>query len=115
MTRKAKAGVLLLGLAGLLGGCDKLKRERFEMIRVQVDAKGDVEKLIGPPDYKLPAQWHYERDDQHLIVRVDFDDNGVVTRKQWIDAMAARWDDSQSPDKQPASESTTIKTRKTDD
>jgi hypothetical protein len=81
-------------LVAALAGCDKLTREHFDQIRVRQDAQADVVRLIGPPDFKLPGQWHYEREDRHLIVRVDFDPAGIVTRKQWVDAMTSTWVDS---------------------
>jgi hypothetical protein len=115
VTRRHVHTLALSAAVAALAGCEKLTRERFEMIRVQMDAKADVEKLIGPADYKLPSQWHYERDDQHLVVRIDFDNKGVVARKQWIDAMHADWKDSQPPDEIPVRESTTIETHQSDE
>lgn len=100
------AGTCLVFLAG----CDPLTRERYEMITLNVDTDFDVEKMIGPPDHKLPGQWHYERTDKHLIVKVEFDDNGVVTRKEWIDALAGTWEDTEDPGDEPSYETTVIRT-----
>ena len=111
---KVRSTLLVLVMAGtcftLLTGCDPLTRERYEMITLNVDQQFDVEKMIGPPDYKLPGQWHYERVDKHLNVKIEFDENGVVTRKEWIDALAETWEDTQQPGDEPTYETTEIRT-----
>jgi len=111
---KIRSMLLVLLAAGtcfaLLTGCDPLTRERFEMITIDVDRQFDVEKMIGPPDYRLEGQWHYERIDKHLNVKVEFDESGVVTRKEWIDAMAETWEDTDDPGDEPTYETTTIRT-----
>ncbi len=99
------AGAVLLAMTG----CDKLTRSRYELIRVQIDTKDDVERLIGDPTHALPTRWHYERMDKHLEVFVDFNEDDIVTRKQWIDAGAAEWDDSAPPTDEPVYERTTIR------
>jgi hypothetical protein len=88
----------MLAVSGVLflGGCaDKLTRSRFEMIEVHVSDKDDVARTLGDPSRQLDDQWHYERVDKHLNVIIEFDDGGVVIRKQWIDAMAEEWEDTE--------------------
>jgi hypothetical protein len=97
----------------LSGGCDRLTRSHFDMITTNVDAEMDVEKLLGPPNDKVQNQWVYERPEKHLHVLLDFNDNGVVTRKQWVDGSAEEWSDSSPPDPTIIRERTTI--RKSDD
>ncbi|HEV8261141.1 MAG TPA: hypothetical protein VGM03_14480 [Phycisphaerae bacterium] len=92
----------------LLVGCDKLTRNHFEMIQQGVSDKDDVERTIGKPDHVLDDQWHYERVDKHLNVQVDFDERGLVSRKQWIDATTGEWSDTTTP---PADQSTRESTR----
>jgi hypothetical protein len=100
------AGICLAGLTG----CDPLTRKNYDMITLHVDGKPDVERMIGKPDHKLPSQWHYERVDKHLVVKVEFDQADLVTRKEWIDADAGEWDDTRSPSGENSDyESTTIR------
>ena len=55
--------------------------------RVQdVSTTEDVAKALGEPTNELPWYWHYERLDPSLNVFINFNADGVVTRKQWIDA-----------------------------
>ena len=106
----AKRLLLVAVAAGLFcTGCDQLTRDHFDMITVGVDAKPDVERMIGEPTNKLDDQWHYQRMDKHLEVFVDFDDSNVVTRKQWIDALNEEWYDTKKSDGQPSYESTEIR------
>ncbi len=79
-------------------GCnDPLQYENFSHIRQNATMQWEVEKLIGDPDQKLDNQWLYERPEKHLTALVDFDSDGTVTRKQWIDADSGVWEDSQEP------------------
>ncbi len=83
----------------LLTGCqDKLTHENFSRIRVDVSTQPIVEGLIGEPTDAFAERWFYERPKKHLTVLIDFNESGYVSRKQWIDAMAATWDDSQAAD-----------------
>lgn len=91
-----------------LTGCDKLTRNHFELIQQGVDDKEDVERTLGRPDHVMGQAWHYERVDQHLNVQIDFDEQGVVSRKQWIDANTGDWIDTAPP---PADQSTSESTR----
>ncbi len=100
--------LLTLGVFFLVG-CDQLTREHYEMITVNVDKEFDVDKMIGEPDSKISGLWLYEREDKHLVVKIEFDDDGVVTRKEWIDAMGGTWDDSQESGDDSVYESTTIR------
>ncbi|MCK4658489.1 MAG: hypothetical protein KAV82_03115 [Phycisphaerae bacterium] len=100
------AGILLVS-----GGCaDKLTRSHFEMIELNISNTDDVARTIGDPSYKLDDQWHYERVDKHLNVIINFSDQGVVARKQWIDARGdGVWEDTQQPGDTDTHESTKIR------
>jgi hypothetical protein len=89
--------VIVAGVGlGLLTGCaDKLTRSHYDMIVVDTSTKIDVEKTIGEPTYRLGDQWHYERVDKPLNVFIHFNDQDVVSRKQWI--TAEEWDDTEEP------------------
>ncbi|MCP4590523.1 MAG: hypothetical protein GY842_07255 [bacterium] len=102
---------LALGLVGILAvcGCDKLTRNHYEMIVQNVSTTDDVARTIGPPSHELPGQWHYTREDKHLTVIIDFSDGDVVVRKQWVDGLAAEWDDTQKPGDTDSYESTKIR------
>ena len=90
---------LVLVTAALLTGCgDKLTHDNFSQIRQDVSTRPIVAGLIGEPDSELDNRWYYERPDKHLTVFVDFDESGYVSRKQWIDAMTATWEDSEPMD-----------------
>lgn len=89
------AVVIAAGLAGVLAGCqDPFVYDNFSQIRVDASMQWEVEKTIGEPSQKLGDQWLYERPPKHLTALIDFDEDGVVTRKQWIDAMSGVWEDS---------------------
>ena len=81
---------------GVLTGCaDKLTRSHYEMIVVDTSTKLDAEKTLGDPSYRLDDQWHYERVEKHLNVFIHFNDQAVVTRKQWITGEG--WEDTEEP------------------
>lgn len=111
---KKNLSLAMLGVlcAGFLTGCDPLTRNRFELINVDISTKVDVEHTLGKPTTLLPDRWHYERPVRHLNVFVDFDDNGVVSRKQWIDAATGEWADTQESGDGNTRESTTIRTNR---
>lgn len=97
--RSIRRSLIQVGLAVvvvvLLTGCqDKLTHENFTQIRQDVSTRPIVEGLIGQPDDEVGSRWYYERPGKHLSVFIDFDEGGYVSRKQWIDAMSATWDDS---------------------
>ncbi len=102
---------MVLGCLGLMTGCDQLTREHYNMITVDVDTQFDVDRIIGEPNNKLDNEWLYERVDKHLVVKIEFGDGGVVTRKEWIDAAEGVWDDSeQAPTEASSYESTQVRT-----
>ena len=104
-------GVMLVaGAVLMLGACDNLTRNHYEMILQNVSTTDDVARTIGDPDSMLEGQWQYERVDKHLNVIIDFNDDGVVVRKQWISAGEGVWDDTEKPGETDAHESTTIRT-----
>ncbi|MFH0980608.1 MAG: hypothetical protein V2A79_03600 [Planctomycetota bacterium] len=108
-TRWMTGVILAAGTVAAVGGCDKLTRNHYEMIQQSVSTTDDVARTIGDPSDKLPGQWHYEREDKHLNVIIDFNDQGVVVRKQWIDAMAPEWEDTEKPGETDKYESTQIR------
>lgn len=90
---------LMLACASLLAASacasrDKLTEQNFRQIRLSASTEDDVKNLIGEPTSKLPGLWMYQRPDKHLTAMVDFDDQGKVTRVQWIDALGEKWEDS---------------------
>jgi len=110
MRRWATCAILLPGVLLVLGGCaDKLTRNHYEMIVVNTSTADDVSRTIGEPNHpKLPELWLYERVDKHLIVKIEF--SGVtVIRKEWIDAMAEEWEDTDQPGDTDNYESTKIR------
>jgi hypothetical protein len=93
------AFAVVAGLVGLiLTGCatkDRLTYDNFQQLRVHSATQADVVELIGEPDNRLGDMWMYHRPDAHLEVMIDFDEQGRVTRKQWVDGAGEHWHDSQ--------------------
>ncbi len=96
--------VVIRSLCGFLSsavvftaGCaspDRLTHDNFRQIKVKSSTEDDVRGLIGEPSHKLIGLWTYQRPDKHLSAMVDFDDEGRVSRVQWIDALGEVWEDS---------------------
>lgn len=106
-------GMMSLGLALLAGtGCENLTRSRFEMVSVNVSTREDVRHTLGPPSYVMDGRWQFERPERHINVLIDFDERGVVTRKQWIDANTGEWADSKPAGDESSREKTTVRTIK---
>ena len=88
---------LALGTASVLSGCaspDRLVKANYTQIQQNSSTQADVETLIGKPESKLADMWIYQRPDDHLTVLIDFDAQGRVTRKQWVDGIDGAWDDT---------------------
>jgi len=83
-------------LAGV--GCaasrDRLVYDNYTQIRSNVHMQADVEAILGEPDQKMADTWIYQRPDKHLVVMVEFDEQGKVSRTQWVDAMGETWHDT---------------------
>lgn len=90
--------VVTSGLVLLATGCqgkqDRLIYENFQRVRVLISDRGDVTRSIGHPDHELGDEWLYVRSEDHLVVRVEFDETGRVARTHWIDAKSGTWEDS---------------------
>ncbi len=86
--------VLLLAGAAGCASKDKLVYENYSTIRANASTMDDVEAALGEPTSKLSELWIYERPDQHLIVKIEFDKSNRVTRTQWIDALGETWHDT---------------------
>ncbi len=114
MSGRRLMGLVTLGpvAAVLMTGCDSLTRDRFEMIVVEVSERVDVERTLGPPTIRSTEQWHYERPERHLNVLIDFDESGVVLRKQWIDATSGEWSDTAEAGETDSRETTRVRTVK---
>jgi hypothetical protein len=95
----------VLGLVAAVSGCqakdDSLTYDRFRRVEPYVSTRADVVELLGEPDHRLghngqdagESIWVYSRHDDHLFARIEFDGR-TVSRKEWIDASRARWEDS---------------------
>ena len=84
-------------LAALFAGCrqDPLAYENFRQIQQNHSTQADVLTMLGDPEEEFEGHWLYERPNKHLIVLIEFDEDGLVSRKQWIDAEDKFWDDSE--------------------
>lgn len=90
---------LALVVAMLVGGCastpDKVMHRNYELIRENASTRIEVGSLLGTPEHRIGDTWMYTRPEQHLTVIIDFDANGQVVRKQWVDGVQGTWEDSQ--------------------
>lgn len=83
-----KNTILLAAFTLLLVGCErKFTRDRFDMIKVGVDERYDVAKILGDPTttFSDSDQWFYEDEDDHYQALIHFSDDGKVAGKQWMD------------------------------
>jgi len=82
----------------VIGGCappDRLAYDNYTQVRTTVSTEADVAAILGEPDQKMADTWIYQRPDKHLVVMIEFDDKGKVSRTQWIDAMGETWHDTE--------------------
>ena len=97
--------VMFVGaLTVFLVGCaapDRLAHTNYDRIQKHGSSHGEVLELIGEPDNKLGDTWLYERPDKHLTVMIDFDKDGKVERKQWIDGLGESWEDTKDTQNRP--------------
>ncbi len=84
----------LLLVCGCRSTPDRLTYDNYSRVAQHSSTQTEVSALLGEPTNRLGEQWIYERPKQHLFVFVDFDDQGRVSRKQWIDAPSGTWDDT---------------------
>ena len=97
--RSSEHALLILGFAALfLSACkstpDKFVHRNFSLIRQQHSTQADVIALIGEPSHQLGDLWMYERPEKHLFAKIEFDENGQVVEKEWIDGVQGVWEDS---------------------
>ncbi len=99
MMRARTYGLWAMSLGAILSltACqqpDRLTFDNFQQVHKSVSTKTDVTAVLGSPDSDMGGLWMYTRPDKHLVVMIDFDAAGRVTRSQWIDAMAEQWQDT---------------------
>jgi len=102
MTRlsvKRIASFLALAVVVMVGGCattpDRVMHRNYTQIRENASSRTDVGALLGTPEHTIGDTWMYTRPEQHLTVIIDFDANGLVLRKQWVDGEKGTWEDSE--------------------
>lgn len=81
----------------LLVGCaapDRLTFDNYSSVNNKMSTQADVRAALGEPDNILGNKWLYERPDKHLTVMIDFDKDGKIERKQWVDASGVQWHDT---------------------
>ena len=104
-TGKMLVAVTALALVVLATGCEKkLTYKRFQMVREGYATHMDVEQTLGEPDQKVGDVWNWQDFDRHITCNVYFDDNGVVAKKEWIDAKKGQREGS-APGVEESSES----------
>ncbi len=103
MMRRFAIASVFGAFAVCFGGCakDMVTVEHFNLIHLGTSTRTDVRATLGEEYEDRGEHWEYERMDRHLTVFFYFDDDGTVTKKDWIDAKAGAWDSS---DEDPAGE-----------
>jgi hypothetical protein len=95
---KRIGSVLAVLSAMLVAGCqsrpDAVMHRNFVQIRENASTRDEVSSLLGTPEHRIGDTWMYTRPERHLTVIIDFDANGAVIRKQWVDGENASWEDS---------------------
>ncbi len=94
-----RIGSVVLVLGGMfVGACastpDQVMHRNYTQIHENASTRAEVGSLLGSPEHRIGDQWMYTRPEQHLTVIVDFDANGKVIRKQWVDGKTGSWEDS---------------------
>jgi|GEM_PF-5811479 len=101
----------------LVGGCasEKLTYERFSMLKHGMSDKTEAELTLGTPNKKLGDQWIWERIDDGLTVRIEFNPDGTIKSKQWFDTVNNRIDvDDMEPPRSDGDASTVTRVRTID-
>lgn len=99
--------VLIPAAIAPLGGCapQPFTRDRFEMVRDDVDTRDDVLQLLGKPRKDLGDQWVYDDLKRHRTAIIYFSADGHVVRKEWMNAKTGEWEGaSPHTDPPPAGE-----------
>lgn len=82
----------------VLGGCaapkDRLAYESYARMQPGAWTQSDVRDALGEPDHVLADIWLYERPEKHLVVKLEFGEDGQLERKEWIDATNDTWEDT---------------------
>jgi len=94
----AAAFILLAALAGCRAK-DQLSYSNYSQLREHSSTEAEVAAALGQPSAKVGDQWMYDRPDQHLMAVIQFDEQGRMIRKQWIDAGGETWEDSKNKDR----------------
>ena len=85
--------VAVFALSGCRSG-DRLTYDNFNRVQKDGHTQADVNGILGEPTYRLTDIWIYERPEDHLVVKVEFDESGKVQRKEWVDGKTGQWDDT---------------------
>ncbi len=87
------ACIVLVTLVGCAAP-DRLSFDNYSTVNNKMSTQQDVRAALGEPDNILGNKWLYERPDRHLTVMIDFDKDGKIERKQWVDASGVQWHDT---------------------
>lgn len=94
-------GALLVASGAFSAGCragkDRVEYDNFNRIQPYRSTAMEVERILGPPDHKLGELWIYSRAKGRRMVKIEIGEDGIVQRKEWIDADRGVWEDSDSP------------------
>jgi hypothetical protein len=94
-------GVVALWVGACQSPPDRLVYENFRQIRPQLSTEADVVSLLGEPSHRLGELWMYERPEKHLFAKIEFDADGRVVDKDWIDGAEGVWEDVDDPGVDP--------------
>src|SRR6185503_15838776 len=91
--RTGLIALALLGL-GLSSGCaeNKMTRKNFDMIAEGSADRTEVEYTLGKGYKDRGNEWEYWDEEKNLTAHIYFDQDGKVTRKEWMDGNTGEWD-----------------------
>jgi hypothetical protein len=94
MRLKTPLAVVLGAVTFVAIGCSEnlVTRHHYDMIVKDKSTRLEVEKTLGDTYVDRGDHWEYDEEDRHLSVVFYFNDKGLVTRKEWIDASTGEWD-----------------------
>ncbi len=101
MTRRLAIFSFAVLTLGTFAGCAEnlLTRERYDLIREGSSTKDEVKAALGEK-YLIDRgkEWEYDNESEHLSVWFEFDERGVVKRKQWFSGDGIEHDSNTDPE-----------------
>lgn len=92
MYRAILTSCVLAAAALVLTGCaTRMNKHNFDIIRVGVEKREDVARILGAPDAELQNVWLYDDHNHRVAAQIIFDEDDFVISKEWMTADAGEW------------------------